>query len=207
MRCYKAAMTPRIDASGETARLQILDAAEVRFRRYGYTKTTMAEIADDVDMSTANLYRYFENKQDLAAACAGRCMTERLDRLRPVARDRSLSAGDRLRSFILATYEHTRERCENEPGINQLVDAIASERPDIVQAHGRSEIALIAELLAHGNESGEFDVGDVVSTAEAIYASIVLFEVPIFQRLYSDEVFRRIAVNIANLMIAGVKKR
>lgn len=200
-------MTPRIDASGETARLQILDAAEVRFRRYGYTKTTMAEIADDVDMSTANLYRYFENKQDLAAACAGRCMTERLDRLRPVARDRSLSAGDRLRNFILATYEHTRERCEKEPAINQLVDAIASERPDIVQAHGRSEIALIAELLAHGNESGEFDVGDVVSTAEAIYASIVLFEVPIFQRLYSDEVFRRIAVNIADLMIAGVKKR
>ena len=42
---------------------QILDAAEARFRTYGFGKTTMAEIASDIDMSTANLYRYFENNE------------------------------------------------------------------------------------------------------------------------------------------------
>jgi AcrR family transcriptional regulator len=50
------------------ARLQILDAAHRRFSAYGFGKTTMAEIADDVGMSAANLYRYFENKLDLGAA-------------------------------------------------------------------------------------------------------------------------------------------
>ena len=44
----------------EEIRTQILDAAEARFRTYGFGKTTMAEIASDIDMSTANLYRYFE---------------------------------------------------------------------------------------------------------------------------------------------------
>lgn len=35
----------------------ILKAAVNRFREYGYNKTTMAEIAKDIGMSTANIYR------------------------------------------------------------------------------------------------------------------------------------------------------
>ena len=46
----------------------------------------MAEIAEDVDMSAANLYRYFEDKQDIAAACAGRCMGGRAELLREVVK-------------------------------------------------------------------------------------------------------------------------
>ena len=62
-------------------RTDILDAAEQRLRTYGYGKTTMAEIATDVGMSAANLYRYFENKLDIGAALAQRCFCERFYRL------------------------------------------------------------------------------------------------------------------------------
>ena len=48
----------------------IIDAAIRRFSEYGYNKTTMAEIAEDAAMSAANLYRYFKNKQDIAAVCS-----------------------------------------------------------------------------------------------------------------------------------------
>ena len=56
---------------------QIMDAAWQRFVLYGYGKTTMAEIAQDCSMSAANLYRFFKSKQDIGAALAGRCMTEK----------------------------------------------------------------------------------------------------------------------------------
>ena len=78
---------------GEQVRRRILDAAEARFRVFGYRKTTMAEIAEDVDMSAANLYRYFEDKQDIAAACAGRCMGGRAELLREVVKRPGLAAG------------------------------------------------------------------------------------------------------------------
>jgi len=52
------------DFNEETRQL-ILDAAFERFGHYGYNKTTMVEIAQDVGMSAANLYRYFENKQEI----------------------------------------------------------------------------------------------------------------------------------------------
>ena len=45
----------------------IVEAARVRFERYGFNKSTMAEIAGDCGMSAANLYRYFESKSEIAA--------------------------------------------------------------------------------------------------------------------------------------------
>jgi Bacterial regulatory proteins, tetR family. len=49
-------MNPLNPASeSEEIRRRILDAAEARFRVYGYRKTTMAEIAEDTDMSAAIL--------------------------------------------------------------------------------------------------------------------------------------------------------
>ena len=46
---------------------KIIAAAKRRFTHYGYTKTTMAELAVDCDMSPGNLYRYFAGKLDLSA--------------------------------------------------------------------------------------------------------------------------------------------
>lgn len=43
----------------------ILDAAHKRFARYGLTKVTMDEIAEDLGMSKAALYYYFPAKEDL----------------------------------------------------------------------------------------------------------------------------------------------
>ena len=96
-------------SESEAIRRQILDAAEARFRVYGYRKTTMAEIAEDADMSAANLYRYFEDKQDIAATCAQRCTSQRLELLREVIRKPGLSASERLESFVLTMLRYTHE--------------------------------------------------------------------------------------------------
>ena len=79
-------------ATPDLVRENILDAAQARLLRFGYHKTTMAEIADDTGMSAANLYRYFKNKQDIVAECTARCVDERLHRPRAVARDDSRGA-------------------------------------------------------------------------------------------------------------------
>lgn len=44
---------------------QILDAAMKRFGHYGYSKTTMNEIADDLQIAKANLYYYYPDKNAL----------------------------------------------------------------------------------------------------------------------------------------------
>ena len=190
----------------EELRGRILEVAEERFRQYGYTKTTMAEIAEDVDMSAANLYRYFRNKQDIAAACADRCMGERITLLREVARRPGLSAAVRLETFVLEMVQHTFEQATNQPKINELVETIARERQDIVHQKNKALQGLIAEILAQGNETGEFEVDDVLTAAHAVYAATAMFGVPIFMSLYTLAEFQSSARAVVEILIRGLRK-
>ena len=186
---------------------QIVEAAHSRFRHYGYGKTTMAEIAADSGMSAANLYRYFKNKQEIIAECANRCMCERIDRLRTAIRHPEMCAIERLKTYVLSDLQFSHEMAENDEKINELVNTITLERPDLVYRKIEAENDLIAEILSHGNETGEFDINNIIGTARTIHTSLVIFNVPIFMNLYSLEQFKEKAVAIVELIVNGIAKR
>jgi AcrR family transcriptional regulator len=188
-------------------REQILNAANRRFQQYGYGKTTMAEIASDVGMSAANLYRYFENKQDIGAGLALRCFGQKEELLHEVLRQPGLNASERLEAFILTLVRYMHSQCSDQPRINELVEDVAGNRPDIVERKHQGERSLIAEILAEGNRSGEFDIADVVPMAETVLSTLTLFSVPLFMQTHPLEMFERKAVNVANLLVRGLAKR
>ena len=53
------------EESSSEKRTQILDAAERRFSRAGFHRTTMQDVAAEAGMSPGNLYRYFASKDAL----------------------------------------------------------------------------------------------------------------------------------------------
>ena len=57
------------DAHLEARRQSILDAATRVFAQKGIASATMAEIASVAGISPGAIYRYFENKEDLARGC------------------------------------------------------------------------------------------------------------------------------------------
>ncbi|RKZ70931.1 MAG: hypothetical protein DRQ48_05135 [Gammaproteobacteria bacterium] len=185
---------------------QIVEAAHNRFRHYGYGKTTMAEIAADIGMSAANLYRYFKNKQDIIAECANRSMCERLDRLRVAIRKPELSAIERLKAYVLTDLVISQEMAENDEKINELVNNITLQRPDMVYSKIEAENAVIEEILSYGNETGEFAIDDISNTANTIHMSLVIFNVPTFMSLYSLEEFGEKAVSVIELIVSGLAK-
>ena len=70
---------------------------------------------------------------------------------------------------------YTHDLARNQKKINELVEIVASERPETVREKNRAEQALIAEILAQGNANGEFDVADVIATAKSVHSAMVLF--------------------------------
>jgi len=70
-----------------------------------------------------------------------------------------------------------------------------------------AEQTLIAEILSHGNETGEFDISDIITTARSIHTSLVVFNVPIFMRLYSLEQFKEKAGLMVELLVNGLANR
>lgn len=202
-------MSSAIEKQAETdTAIQILDAAEQRFRTYGYNKTTMAEIATDVGMSTANLYRYFTNKLEIAADCAKRCLNGRAEQLKAVVELQKVSAADKLEQYFVTIARYTYTETHENIKINELVTHIIAERKDIVRLKNQREQAFIAEILAQGNTSGEFDVNDVIDTAEVVHVSLALFQTPFFMSLYNDlDAFENLAARTARLIINGLMRK
>jgi len=87
-------------------RTRILDAAERRFARNGFHRTTMQDVAADAGMSPGNLYRYFVSKDALIEGLAER---DRAD----VARDFMLLA--EAEDFIAAFKRIGRRHFAEEP--------------------------------------------------------------------------------------------
>ncbi|PIQ98037.1 MAG: hypothetical protein COV67_01050, partial [Nitrospinae bacterium CG11_big_fil_rev_8_21_14_0_20_56_8] len=178
-----------MEHSSDEIKSQIRVRAFDRFGRYGFGKTTMVEIARDCEMSAGNLYRYFAGKKEIGAACAEHCMGQKLDILRDVVRKSAPGegAGDKLRGFVLETLRHLHQMISGQPLIHELVNYISAERWDIVARYLEKERALIAEIMAEGNRTGEFAVHDVVDAARFFQAGTIKFLSPHFMNRFSLE--------------------
>lgn len=186
---------------------QILDAAEVRFRTYGYGKTTMAEIASDIDMSTANLYRYFENKLAIGSAMASRCFNQREEFLTEILHRDGLTEAERLKVFVVEMLNYMHGEFSNEPKVAELVEVIITKRPDMVQEKIKTDRRLIETILQQGNATGEFTVADPKEMADYVLASLAKFSSPFFMTMYSLEELTRLANGVVLLILNGLLKK
>ncbi|MDH5571745.1 MAG: TetR/AcrR family transcriptional regulator [Gammaproteobacteria bacterium] len=194
------------DKNIDDTRLDIVEAAENRFQTYGYNKTTMVEIASDIGMSAANLYRYYQNKQDIAAACAERCLNTKLELMRNVVHRSDINAAEKLHACVQEMLRYTWETAHETPKLNELVNVVVNERSEIVHQKMLQCAALIAEILQQGNDSGEFAVEDTAQTAETVLASIKMFHVPLFMGLFELHVLQQKAQDVVTLLIKGLAR-
>lgn len=188
-------------------REQILDAAENRFRTYGFGKTTMAEIAGDIGMSTANLYRYYENKLAIGSAMAGKCFCERKEHLTEIVGRTGITESERLETFVLEMLNTMHSQFSDEPKIAELVEVIITKRPDMVHEKIESDKKLIAEILQQGNASGEFEVDDVDEMSGYVLAATVQFVTPFFMSIFPLEELERLAKGVVKLVLNGLVKK
>src|SRR3954469_10061083 len=54
-------------------RQQIVDAANAHFSRFGYGKTTVADLAKAIGFSKAYIYKFFDSKQAIGEAICAQC--------------------------------------------------------------------------------------------------------------------------------------
>lgn len=187
-------------------REQILDAAENRFRTYGFGKTTMAEIAGDIGMSTANLYRYYENKLAIGSAMAGKCFCERKELLTEIIGRTGITESERLEIFVMEMLITMHAQFSNEPKVAELVEVIITKRPDMIHEKIESDKKMIAEILQKGNKSGEFEVKDVNEMSGYVLAATAQFVTPFFMSIFPLDELERLAKGVVKLILNGLIK-
>src|SRR5580765_5934479 len=108
-------------------RERILVVAERLFRQIGYQKTTVADIARELRMSPANVYRFFDSKKSINAGVAKRLMDEVED-----ASMRRLGA--RLGVEAMSLYRHVRDKADLLDALHAAV--LGTLQPDASAAPG-----------------------------------------------------------------------
>ena len=190
----------------EEIKHNILDKAFARFGHYGFGKTTMAEIAKDCEMSAGNLYRYFENKKEIGACCAKRCMQQKLELVREIVRNHRIKPEKKLQAFALEVLEYMHYQFSDQPAVMELVDFISRERWDIVLQYMEQERSLLSEILSEGNRSGDFNIPDVLETAKWIQAALIKFITPRFMDAFTLEELRQEATGVTAMLTKGLKQ-
>ncbi|RAX41564.1 TetR family transcriptional regulator [Rhizobium tropici] len=164
------------DVSADSARQEnitrILDAAEKLFRHYGYSKTNVADIARDLGMSTANIYRFFGSKTEIHQAICGRMLGQSYQMALGI-RNQPISATERLRAYALSQYKMILETMLDEQKVHEMV-IVAIERDwHVIEKHIERTQALVAEIIAEGIAAGEFAEQDPHLAAKCFAATTV----------------------------------
>jgi AcrR family transcriptional regulator len=169
-------MNPQVRSKPDDTRARIMETAETLFRRLGFAKTAVADIAAQLGMSPANVYRYFDSKNAIVEAICRRCLSAVEEKAWAVARSKT-PAAQRMERLVLEILAYHKENLVTEQRVNELV--VAAIEHGWVRAH-KDVIRNVVELiLRDGIEAGEFEPVDPRDTAELIMRSVVVFTHPL----------------------------
>lgn len=185
-------------------RTKIIGAAYKLIARYGYGKTTMADLAEACGMSPGNLYRYFPGKLDIAEQLALHAFDEEIAALREVVRKPGLNAAERLKLFFCTQLRVTHAKLSEDSKIFEIAEIIRRQRPELSNQNLARIRGLLAEILSSGNASGEFDIPDVLSAAEMIQCATMKYHYPQLFSALPLETLERELRGVISLVLQGI---
>jgi AcrR family transcriptional regulator len=155
-------------------RERILVVAERLFRQIGYQKTTVADIAKELRMSPANVYRFFESKKAIHESVARSLMGE-VEEVAKAIVTKPGPAATRLRELLTTIHRMNSERYVGDSKLHEMVEIAMEESWEVCVAHMQTVTESIAGVIAQGVASGEFAAPDVPLAAMCTCTAMMRF--------------------------------
>ena len=142
----------------------ILEKAESLFWQKGYNSTSMKDIASACDCKPANIYNFFNSKEDILYAVIKDNITRVLSLLEPLENDDITSPLELLKTFINNHHEFRVRKKRSFIVINDtgLKDMSPVHRKEIVGLRDKYD-RILRKILRRGIETGVFtDIDDQI---------------------------------------------
>lgn len=167
-----AAQPPREE---HRTKVQLLEAADMHFRHYGYKKTTVADLARAIGVSPAYVYRFFDSKQAIGEAVCGSTLGRIVAALHAVEAE-PRSASERLRRLYRTLVAQGMELFFNERRLHDIVSAAIEGGWQSVTAYKAELAAIVRRQVMAGREAGEFERKTPLDDAcTAIFCTMIPF--------------------------------
>ncbi|MDT9013760.1 MAG: hypothetical protein RL671_1757 [Pseudomonadota bacterium] len=185
---------PRPQTDIQAGREQLLDIATAMIEERGNTALTMTELAALAGMSPANLYRYFENKEAVIEAIAGRWFAPKVAIMEEVIAS-DLPPRRKLFEFYARRFALIRAMWERDQVLFQTYCDVGEEHFDVVRSYvdlGDHYLGqIVAEAMAEGYFAG-LEIDETISLINqmvAAYVNISLMAL-VMPRLSEDKLAR-----------------
>ena len=154
----------------------IVEAAIRRFSHFGVNKTTLSEIADDIQISKTSLFYYFQDKSSLLEAIARKIIYELLDGFEAAAASAE-SVDDGLNNLIEVKREFFKKYLHLALQADRIeMIKVSPQLPEVIlEAHDKAA-SLISSLLAKGVQQKELRSIDVRKTSVLVLETMEAFE-------------------------------
>jgi len=184
---------------------QIIKAARELFFRFGYSKTSMDDIAHECGMAKPTLYYYFPNKEaifdEIVWAEANEFMNQVVESLPSDA-----TADIKLQQFLQSIYLKLEVYASE---LEDIPDVLCDHSP-----HGRPIVKKLSELfqeklrpvLEEGIQDGIFEIDDMEATLAAFSFLLEFLNIDWIRHYEKDLRDRTIDV-INNILLNGLKRR
>lgn len=169
---------------------QIVIAATEHFSRYGYEKTAVSDLAKAIGFSKAYIYKFFESKQAIGQAICSQCLTSIIADVE-LALVGAGSATEKLRRFADRLMTRSVELFAQDRRIYEIAVHSSTEKWPSSQDYKARMVAILAEIIVEGRESGEFERKTPLDeTCRAIAGAMEPFANPVMLQYKLDDLPR-----------------
>jgi AcrR family transcriptional regulator len=152
----------------------IIEVAERLFRQIGFQKTTVADIARELQMSPANVYRFFAAKAEINEAVARRIFGEIEATIEEIARSLGPSK-KKLRNVIASIETLNSRRFMSDRKLHELLETAYNENWVSVREHSEKIDGVLTQIISQGMAAGEFKTDDAELSAILLRSACIRY--------------------------------
>jgi AcrR family transcriptional regulator len=157
---------------------RIVTAAEARFRRDGYARTTVADIAGDLRISTAYVYKFFPSKTAICEAVCGEVLNRIDEELWRIARSDAPPV-ERLERLFRGLLSETVALLFKERRLHDMTKVAMEHRWASVERHKAAMRATVAHVIEAGRAEGAFErETPPEELVQAVFSAMIAFAHP-----------------------------
>lgn len=156
-----------------SVRDQIIAAADEHFSRYGYGKTTVADLAKAIGFSKAYIYKFFESKQAIGEAICTRCLGSVTAAVRESLAE-GKSATDRVRRLLRTIAVSTTDIAFSDQKLYEIASYSCAERWPSAVNYLEEISGILTEIILEGRATGEFERKTPID--EAVRSMMLVFQ-------------------------------
>jgi AcrR family transcriptional regulator len=188
--------------SSTETRNQILQSAEALLRRFGNDKLTVVDIARSLNMSHANVYRFFKTKSDILDAIIDEWLTK-IERFVEEIAQRPISTAARIEAIVLELHRKRKQKLRQDAEVFKAYRHIVEVRPDAAARRREKILRVFQRLIEEGIESGEFAGVDSLKGATVLKDATCLFLHPLLIPTTLNEETDARAKDVVRFILAG----